>query len=82
VIDPECFKDDNGNWMVRLGVINSDEKKDLEDRLKLALSLSNEPNEDWFTQNASPELLKKVFMLIDPSQRDEAILQLIDNIDY
>lgn len=77
-IDVESFKDSNGDWMHRLGVINLDEKRDLEDRLRLALNLSNCPSEDWFAQNASPELLERVFVQIDPSQREEAILRLTD----
>lgn len=81
VIDPECFKDNNGNWMTRRGIINVDEKKDLEERVKLALNLPNHPSEDWFTRNASPELLEKILMLIPPSQQQEALLRLIDKLD-
>ena len=77
-IDVESFKKSNGDWMHRFGVINSDEKRDLEDRLRLALKLPNDPSEDWFARNASPELLEKVFMHIDPSQREETILRLTD----
>lgn len=81
VIDANCFQDNNGNWIKRLGIINADEKKDLEERLRLALNLSESPSEDWFTQNASPDLLERVFMQLDPRQREEAISQLIDKLD-
>lgn len=80
-VDAGCFKDTYGNWMKRLGVINADEKKDIEARLRLALGLQNAPNEDWFIQNASPELLEKVFILIDKSQREEAIWRLFNKLD-
>lgn len=77
-IDPECFKEANGRWMERIGVINTDEKKDIDERLRVALNLSSNLNEDWFTENASPELLEKVFLKLDPSQRENAISRLID----
>lgn len=80
-IDLECFKETSGDWMKRIGLINADEKKDIEERLRLALSLPSDPNEDWFIRNASPELLEKVFMQIEPSQREGVISRLIDKLD-
>lgn len=62
-LDPECFKDANGNWMQRLGGISTGERKAVEQRVRFALNLSSDPSEDWFVQNASPELLEKVFLL-------------------
>lgn len=79
-VDVGCFKDANGSWMKRLGVISADEKKGLEDRLRLALNLPNCPDEDWFVQNTSPELLEKVFMGIEPVHREEALSRLIDKL--
>ncbi len=67
--------------MKRLGTINTGERKDIEDRLKLALELPNHPSEDWFIQNASPELIEKIFILIDPSQRESVISRLLDQLD-
>lgn len=80
-VDAECFKEPNGTWMKRLGVISADEKKDIEARLMLALNLPNSPSEDWFTQNASTELLEKIFMLMDTSQREGAISRLLNKLD-
>ena len=68
--------------MNRLGMINADERNDLEERLRLALNLPSHPSEEWFTQNAYPELLEKVFMQIEPIQRQGAISRLIDKLDY
>ena len=79
-IDVECFKDVNGNWSERLGVINTGEKKDLEERLRYALNLPNCLSEDWFTKNSSPELLEKVYMGIEPIQREEALSRLVDKL--
>lgn len=80
-IDLECFKGADSDWMKRTGVINADERSDIEERLRLALNLQNYPSEEWFTQNASLELLEKVFMLIAPSQQEDGISRLMDKLD-
>lgn len=67
--------------MKRLGVISTAERKDIEERVRFALNLPSDPNEDWFTRNASPELLEKVFMQIELNQREGAISRLIDKLD-
>ncbi len=77
-IDPECFKDRKGNWMKRLGIISANEKNDIRERLSFALNLPNYPSEDWFSQNASPELLEKVFIGLPSSQREEGLSRLLD----
>jgi mRNA interferase MazF len=60
-VDANCFKDAKGDWLNRVGQIDKPDKESMEERLKYFLNIQENPNDDWFVKNASPELLKKVF---------------------
>lgn len=67
-VDANCFKDREGNWLTRIGQLDKSDKEAIEERLKYILDLSNNPTEDWFMQNATPELLKQVFFALSEGQ--------------
>lgn len=80
MVDSECFKYGNGHWMQRMGAISQNERVEIEFRLKYALNLSENPSDDWFSQNASPELLEKVFLGLDKKQQEDALSGLLDSL--
>lgn len=80
MVDSECFKYGNGHWMQRMGAISQNERVEIEFRLKYALNLSENPSDDWFSQNASPELLEKVFSGLDKKQQEDALSGLLDSL--
>ncbi|WP_238361086.1 hypothetical protein [Iningainema tapete] len=57
------------------------DKEAIELRLKYYLNITENPSEDWFLQNASPELLKKVFDYLPEDTKNLAIEELINNLD-
>ncbi|CBN56478.1 conserved hypothetical protein [Kamptonema sp. PCC 6506] len=80
-VDANCFKDLQGNWSDRIGQLDKGDKEAIEERLKYFLNLQESPGEDWFAQNASIELLQKVFdYLPDKETKSNAIEKLIDNL--
>ncbi len=60
-IDINCLKDLEGNWITRIGQLDKHDKKAIEERLNYALDIEDNPNEYWFINYASAELLTKVF---------------------
>ena len=79
MIDSECLKYGNGQWMQRMGVISADDRKAIELRLKFSLQLSETPSDDWFTENASPELLKQIFSNLNKEQQENIVTDLLDS---
>lgn len=80
-VDASCFKDSQGDWSGRMGQLDKGDKEAIEERLKYFLNLQENPGEDWFAQNASIELLQKVFdYLPDKETKSIAIEKLIDNL--
>jgi mRNA-degrading endonuclease toxin of MazEF toxin-antitoxin module len=80
-VDANCFKDSQGDWLKRVGQLNQADKEAIEERLKYFLNLGDNPGEDWFIKNASPELLQKVFNhLPDETTKSMAIEKLIDDL--
>ena len=77
-VDANCLKDSNGNWLVRIGQLDKSDKEAIETRLKYYLGMSQDPSQDWFEQNASPELIQKVFEGLSKEERLLVIDQLID----
>jgi len=78
MIDSECLKDANGDWIQRIGVLSKNDREAIELRLKFALNLPETQNDTWFTENASPELLKKVFLELNEKQQKDSIEDLLD----
>ncbi|WP_228013332.1 hypothetical protein [Nostoc edaphicum] len=56
------------------------DREAIEERLKYFLNIQENPSEDWFAQNASPELLKKVFDYLPEGTKNLAIEELINNL--
>ncbi len=79
-VDGNCFKDNLGNWLERLGQLDKYDQEEIKKRLRYYLNLNNEPDDDWFKKNASPELLKKVFEQIPDKNKEEALNNLLDNL--
>ncbi|MEG4884276.1 type II toxin-antitoxin system PemK/MazF family toxin [Microcoleus sp. K1-B6] len=80
-VDANCFKDSQGDWLKRVGQLDKVDKEAIEERLKYFLNLGDNPGEDWFIKNASPELLQKVFNLLpDETTKSMAIEKLIDDL--
>lgn len=78
-VDGNCFKDSQGDWLVRVGQLSKDDKAEIEETLVYYLNINREPTEDWFRENASPELLKKVFGFLREADREGAVNDLLDN---
>lgn len=79
-VEANCFKDSSANWVNRIGQLDKPDKDVIEERLKYFLNIQENPSEDWFTQNASPELLKKVFDFLPEDTKSLAIEKLINNL--
>jgi hypothetical protein len=77
-IDAACCKDQNNDWIERLGQLDRKDKDGIEERLKYALGISETPSDDWFRKNASPELIKKIYDYLPTSLQDKAIENLLD----
>jgi mRNA interferase MazF len=78
-IDGNCFKDSNGNWLKKKGTLSAKDKRRIEERLIYLLGISETPSDDWFRDNTSPELVKKVFDFLPESQKQETLDNLIDD---
>jgi mRNA interferase MazF len=81
-VDANCFKDAKGDWLNRIGQIDKPDKEAIEERLKYFLNIQENPSDDWFVKNASPELLKKVFDNLSEDSKKSAIEALIDHLDF
>jgi hypothetical protein len=80
-VDANCFKDSQGDWLKRVGQLDKADKEAIEERLKYYLNLRDNPGEQWFIENASIELVQKVFNLLpDETTKSMAIEKLIDDL--
>lgn len=80
-VDGNCFKNPNGDWLERVGQVEKDDRNQIEERLKYFLGMKDNP-EDWFRQNASIEMLQKVFdFLPDKETKTQGINVLIDRLE-
>ncbi|HLO88230.1 MAG TPA: type II toxin-antitoxin system PemK/MazF family toxin [Nostocaceae cyanobacterium] len=77
-VDANCFKDASGNWLERIGQLDKSDKDAIEERLKYYLNIQENPSDDWFIQNASIDLLKKVFEHLPDTQKTKALEELLD----
>lgn len=81
-VDANCFKDSKGDWLERIGQLDKSDKESIEERLKYLLNIQQNPSDDWFANNASPELLKKVFNYLNEDIKQVVLEELIENIDF
>jgi mRNA-degrading endonuclease toxin of MazEF toxin-antitoxin module len=79
-VDANSFKDIKGDWLNRIGQLDRADKEAIEERLKFFLGINETPSEDWFAQNATPELLKKVYFYLSEDDRTTILEELIDNM--
>lgn len=80
-IDGNCFKNSDGDWLERIGQLEAKDRQEIEERLRYVLNLSTEPTDDWFKQNASPELLKKLHGYLSEDLKLEFVEDLLDSLD-
>lgn len=81
-VDGNCFKDRDGNWLTRIGQLDKSDKEAIEERLRYYLAIQENPGEDWFVNNASPELLNKVWDYLPTEDKQATLENLIDNLDF
>lgn len=79
-VDANCFKDPSENWLNRIGQLDKADKEAIEERLKYFLNIQDNPSEDWFAQNASSEIVKKVFNYLSEEEKRSVIEELINKL--
>ncbi|MCD8486482.1 MAG: type II toxin-antitoxin system PemK/MazF family toxin [Desertifilum sp.] len=80
-VDGNCFKDSSGNWLQREGQLDSKDKDEIAKRLKFILGFDSSPDEDWFKQNASPELVQKIYGYLSDAEKSALLESLVDNFE-
>ncbi len=80
-IDSNCFKDSSGNWLERIGQLSKNDKEQIKERLIYYLNLASDLSEDWFKQNLSEELFKKLFDYFPNDIKEQILIELMDNLD-
>ena len=78
-VDGNCFKDGNGDWLARMGQLSSDDKEEINQTLIYYFDLSGDPTDDWFRENASPDLVQKVYGLLSDVDKEMVLEKLLDN---
>ncbi|WP_228016272.1 type II toxin-antitoxin system PemK/MazF family toxin [Leptolyngbya ectocarpi] len=78
-VDGHCFKEPSGDWRQRMGQVDLKGKTGISERLKFLLDLDSEPNEDWFKQNATPELIEKIYGYLPDSEKLSLLESLLDD---
>ncbi|MFN6519165.1 MAG: type II toxin-antitoxin system PemK/MazF family toxin [Nostoc sp. CreGUA01] len=80
-VDANCFKDSNGDWLNRIGQLDKADKDAIYKRLNYFFNFPENPSDDWFAQNATVELLQKIFYFLpDENTKSKAIEELINNL--
>ncbi|NJK27724.1 MAG: hypothetical protein HC925_03200 [Coleofasciculaceae cyanobacterium SM2_3_26] len=57
------------------------DKTEIEKRLKFFLGFDKDPEEDWFKQNATPELVQKIYGYLSKSERNALLKSLLDELE-
>ncbi len=81
-VDASCFKDDSGDWLTRIGQIDKGDKQAIEERLKYFLDIQENPGDDWFVNNVSPDVLNQVFDNLSADNQQSALAELIDDVEF
>jgi mRNA interferase MazF len=79
-VDGNSFKDSKGDWLNRLGQLDSKDKTEINRRLNYFLGMDNDPSEDWFRKNATPELVQKIYGYIPKEDRAFLLENLLDEL--
>lgn len=80
-VDGNCFKDASGNWLNRQGQLEQKDRSEITKRLKFFLGFDNAPDEDWFKQNASPELVQKIYGYLSDAEKSALLESLLDDLE-
>jgi mRNA interferase MazF len=80
-VDGNCFKDEQGNWLNRLGQLDAKGLEEITRRLKYYLGINNQPNEDWFRDNATPEIVQKIYGYLSDAEKTVLLERLLDDLD-
>lgn len=80
-VDGNCFKDTSGNWLEREGQLEPKDKDEIAKRLKFFLGFDSSPDEDWFRQNASPELVQKIYGYLSDAEKNSLLESLLDDLE-
>ncbi len=81
-VDANCFKDDSGDWITRIGQIDKTDKQAIEERLKYFVDIQANPSDDWFVKNVSPDILNQVFDNLSADNQYSALEELIDDVEF
>ena len=77
-VDGNCFKDLSGNWLQRNGQLDQKDRAEITKRLKFYLGFDESPSNDWFKQNASPDLVQKIYGHLSAAEKNALLESLID----
>jgi len=78
-VDANCLKNQQNQWLKCIGKIDKKDKEAIKERLKYLFNIQDNPNDEWFSQNASPELLKKIFNYLPAHLKESALNNLMDD---
>lgn len=62
-----------------MGQLSSDDKEEINQTLIYYFDLSGDPTDDWFRENASPDLVQKVYGLLSDVDKEMVLEKLLDN---
>lgn len=80
-VDGHCFKNVSGDWLDRMGQLDATDKEGIERRLKYFFGFAHSPDEDWFKQNASPELVQKIFGYLPNTEKNKVLETLLEDLE-
>lgn len=80
-VDGNCFKDASGTWLEREGQLDPKDKSEITKRLKFFLGFDNSPDDDWFKQNASPELVQKIYGYLSDAEKNALLESLLGDLE-
>lgn len=80
-VDSRCFKDSSDDWLQRGGQLDLKDKDEITKRLKFFLGFDSSPDEDWFKQNASPELVQKIYGFLSDAEKNSLLESLLDDLE-
>jgi mRNA interferase MazF len=79
-IDGNCFKDESGNWIDRVGQLDANDKAEIKQRLQYLLGFDTAPDEDWFKKNATPAIAEKIYSYLSDDEKNSFLENLLDNL--
>jgi mRNA interferase MazF len=80
-VDGHCFKNSDGNWLDRDGQLDANDKKEIKQRLKYFLGFDDEPGEDWFRKNVTPQLIQNIYSYLTDSEKSQLLEDLLETIE-